>query len=45
MGMIVDYTKGHHLLSFMDTYLGYNQIRISPKDVEKTSFIIDQAMY
>ena len=35
----VDNTAGHALLSFMDRFLGYNQIKMAPEDMEKTSFI------
>lgn len=43
--LIVDSTAGYCMLSFMDAYLGYNQIRISPDDEEKTSFITDRRLY
>ena len=39
--LLVDATAGHSLLSFMDAYSGYNQIRMNPGDEEKTSFITD----
>ncbi|KAL5574831.1 hypothetical protein UlMin_016530 [Ulmus minor] len=42
---LVDATVGHELLSFMDAYSGYNQIRMNPKDEEKTSFITNQGLY
>ena len=29
---LVDSTVGHELLTFMDAFLGYNQIRMSEKD-------------
>ncbi|RDX84751.1 hypothetical protein CR513_34151, partial [Mucuna pruriens] len=29
------------LLSFMDTYSGYNQIKMHPRDEAKTTFITD----
>ena len=37
--ILVDNIAGHALLSFMDGFLGYNQIKMAPKDIEKTSFI------
>ena len=37
--ILVDSTAGHALLSFMDRFLGYNQIKMAPEDMEKTSFI------
>ena len=43
--LLVDAKTSHLLLSFMDAYLGYNQIRMYPDDEEKTSFIIDQRTY
>lgn len=43
--LIVDSTVGHPLLSFMDAFLGYNQIRMSPNDKEKMAFIMDQGLY
>ncbi|GMH21489.1 hypothetical protein Nepgr_023331 [Nepenthes gracilis] len=43
--LLVDSTAEHELLSFMDAYSGYNQIRMSPKDEEHTSFITDQCTY
>ena len=39
---LVDATSGHQLLSFMDAYSGYNQIRMDPNDEEKTAFITNQ---
>ena len=32
IGMLVDATAGHELLSFMDAYSGYNQILMHPDD-------------
>ncbi|KAI5312963.1 hypothetical protein L3X38_042137 [Prunus dulcis] len=42
---LVDATAGHALLSFMDAYLGYNQIFMHPKDQAHTSFIKDRGLY
>ena len=36
---LVDSTMGHKLLSFMNTFSGYNQIRMDEVDQDKTSFI------
>ena len=36
---LVNSTVGHKLLSFMDAFSGYNQIRMDEVDQEKTSFI------
>ena len=33
------------MLSFMDGFLGYNQIKMAPKDMEKTSFITPWGTY
>ena len=43
--LIVDATVGHELLSFMDAFSGYNQIRMDPNDQEKTSFMTGQGTY
>ena len=37
--ILVDNTVGHALLSFMDGFLEYNQIKMALEDMEKTSFI------
>ncbi|KAG8502464.1 hypothetical protein CXB51_000339 [Gossypium anomalum] len=36
---LVDNTAKHSLFSFMDGFLGYNQIKMAPEDIEKTTFI------
>ena len=41
----MDSTAGNELLSFMDAYSGYNQIRMHPNDQELTSFITSQGLY
>ncbi|GMH26977.1 hypothetical protein Nepgr_028820 [Nepenthes gracilis] len=43
--LLVDSIAGHELLSFMDAYSGYNQIRMRPEDEEHTSFMIDHSTY
>ena len=43
--LIVDAMAGHELLSFMDAFSGYNQIRMDPSDQEKTSFVTGQGTY
>lgn len=40
---LVDRTAGYQLLSFIDAYSGYNQIRMHPKAEEKTTFTSDKA--
>ena len=42
---LVDSTSGHELLSFMDAFSGYNQIRMDSKDEAKTAFITDRGIY
>ncbi|KAK0580825.1 hypothetical protein LWI29_006641 [Acer saccharum] len=42
---LVDATAGHETLSFMDAYLGYNQIKMHKPDEEKTAFTTDQGLY
>ena len=39
--LLVDSTTGHSMLSFMDGFLGYNQILMALEDMEKTIFIIE----
>ena len=38
MDMLIDSAAGHAMFSFMDGFSGYNQIRMSSKDVAKTAF-------
>ena len=42
---MVDSTASHKLLSFMDAFSGYNQIRMDEMDQEKTSFITNQGLF
>ena len=42
---LVDSTVGHQLLSFMDAFSGYNQIKMDEADQEKTSFITSQRLF
>ena len=42
---LVDSTTGHRLLSFMDAFSRYNQIRMDEADQEKTSFVTSQALF
>ena len=39
IGTLVDNTVGYSLFSFMDGFLGYNQIKMHPEDMEKTIFV------
>jgi len=36
--MIIDSLAGYEILSFMDGFLGYNQIKIKESDQHKTTF-------
>ena len=38
MDVLIDLTSGQGMLSFMDGFSGYNQIKMSSKDVGKTAF-------
>ena len=42
---LVDSTVGHKLLTFMDTFSRYNQIKMAEEDQEKTTFITSQGLY
>ena len=42
---LVDSIAGHKLLTFMDAFSGYNQIKMAEEDQEKTAFIISQGLY
>ena len=37
--ILVDNIAGHALLSFMDAFSRYNQLKMSLEDMEKSSFI------
>ena len=41
---LVDSTARHELLSFMDAFSGYNQIKMKEEDQEKTSFVTSQGL-
>ena len=42
---LVDSIARHQLLSFMDAFSGYNQIRMEEADQEKTSFVTSQGLF
>ena len=42
---LVDATSGFRLLSFMDAFAGYNQIRMAPEDEEHTTFVTPKGLY
>jgi len=45
INQIVETTVDHELLSFMDTYSSYNQIKMHPPDKDKITFIICRGIY
>ena len=42
---LVDSTARHELLSFIDAFSGYNQIKMNEEDQEKTSFVTSQGLF
>ena len=38
MDLLIDFAAGNAMFSFMDGFSGYNQIKMAPKDAEKTAF-------
>ena len=42
---LVDSTARHELLSFMDAFSGYNQIKMKEEDQERTSFVTSQGLF
>ena len=43
--VLVNSTAQHQLLSFMDAFSGYNQIKIDEVDQEKTLFVTSQGLF
>ena len=43
--LLVDLMTGHQLLSFMDAFSRYNQIRFNKADQEKTSFVTSYGLF
>ena len=43
--ILVDLTTRHQLLSFMDAFSSYNQIKLDEVDQEKTSFVTSQGLF
>ena len=43
--VLVDSIAQHQLLSFMDAFSGYNQIKMDEADQEKTSFVTSQGLF
>ena len=42
---LVDLTARHQLLSFMDAFSGYNQIKMEEADQKKTSFVTSRGLF
>ena len=42
---LVDSITRHQLLSFMDAFSGYNQIKMEEVNQEKTSFVTNQGLF
>jgi len=42
---LVDSVSGCKLFSFLDAFLGYNQIKMHPMDEEKTAFMTERSCY
>ena len=42
---LVDLTARHQLLSFMDAFSSYNQIKMEEANQEKTSFVTNQGLF
>ena len=42
---LIDSTAKHELLSFMDAFSGYNQIKVNEDDQERTFFITRQGLF
>ena len=43
--LLVDSMAGHQLLSFMDAFSDYNQIKLEQSNQEKTSFVTSQGLF
>ena len=43
--VLVDNTTGSALMSFMDGFSGYNQIKMAPKDMTITTFTTEWGIY
>ena len=43
--LLVESMARHQLLSFMDAFFGYNQIKLDEANQEKTSFVTSQGLF
>jgi len=43
--VLVENTAGSALMFFMDSFSGYNQIKMAPRDMTKTTFTIEWGIY
>ena len=43
--VLVENIAGSSLMSFMDGFLGYNQIKMAPRDMTNTTFTIECGIY
>ena len=43
--ILVDNTAQHKVFSFMDGFFGYNQIKMAPEDMEKTTFVTQWGIF
>ncbi|XP_074300358.1 uncharacterized protein LOC141631608 [Silene latifolia] len=42
---MMDATAGHEMLTFLDAWSGYGQIKMDPADQEKTAFMFERGIY
>lgn len=42
---MIDSTAGHEMLSLMDVYAGYNQIKLAKEDQDDTTFITHKVVF
>ena len=45
INLIGDATSKHELLSFMDAFSRYHQIKMHPPDIEQITFIMERGLY
>ena len=43
--LLLDLMARHQLLSFMDAFANYNQIKLDKSDQQKTSFVMSQGLF